>query len=86
MRRTGDVLLLQSSVRHRPPAARPGDVFLGNLGATQYPLRSRRTTEVEEALVMGFAEAFGLRLVPGLVTGWEEERAATLTGRVCVGV
>jgi lipoate-protein ligase A len=78
LRRTSSSLLFQASIRYRRPDVAPARVFRGPIEDAHYPLEHLDEDEIQDAIVAGFTEALAVQVVPGAVTGWEEERAAAL--------
>ena len=60
-RRSGGVILQQSSVRHFEAPVDAQAVLLGPVGHGGYPLSRFDEDEVEKAFVAGFEKAFGIR-------------------------
>jgi lipoyl(octanoyl) transferase len=75
-RRSGGVILQQSSVRHFEAPVDAQAVLLGPVGHGGYPLSRFDEDEVEKAFVAGFEKAFGSALQPASLSHWELERAA----------
>jgi lipoate-protein ligase A len=81
-RRREGVILQQSSLRHRGMEVTAAQVFHGPAAPEAYPLAGVEKEVLMQALVFGFEEALGLKLNPGSLTGWEEERACVIQGEL----
>lgn len=76
--RRSNVILLQSSIAHRPPSVPPAELFLGPASRTAYHLEDVPEGELRLALREGFSRALGVTLDVDDLTAWEYERAAAL--------
>jgi lipoate-protein ligase A len=76
--RRRDVILQQTSLRHRPPSIAPESLFLGQTAPDYYPLAGVEERLLAAAIHAGFEEALEITLEATELTQWEIERAATL--------
>lgn len=77
-KRTGTAVLEQCSLRHEPPFISPERLFSGEISVSLYPLEEIEEESLQTAIIEGFEEALGIKLMPGFLSGWEEERACVL--------
>lgn len=77
-RRSGEMLLQQSSLRHTPPHVDPSNVFQGIHAEEEYPLAMKLRSILIACLIKGLESASDMTLNRGSITGWEEERTAFL--------
>jgi lipoate-protein ligase A len=82
LRRVTAAALMQSSVRHTRPEFPPSRIFHGAVEEGHYPLEHVEEEDLRDAIIQGFRSALEVKLLPGDLTGWEEERAAVLVKSV----
>jgi lipoate-protein ligase A len=79
-------LLQQTSIAYREPEVLPEQTFRHPGPPREYPLSEAVEEDVENALVTGFSQALGWRLIENELTQYELERAASIIaeGRIQV--